>query len=157
MPAKRKRKSNRSGGFLSLLSSVSVKPRAGGRLLGSRRSANPGQALLAMAIVAVTGISIAYAGFAATSAYSLFSNSDKPAEIATWDNTPVELGLRFSARTEGTVTGTVSMDGQPLKEGLIRFEPTGPNAAPICDRSSRPRLLLVSNRPAAATNQRCHG
>jgi len=106
MPAKRKRKSNRSGGFLSLLSSVSVKPRAGGRLLGSRRSANPGQALLAMAIVAVTGISIAYAGFAATSAYSLFSNSDKPAEIATWDNTPVELGLRFSARTEGTVTGT---------------------------------------------------
>ena len=30
----------------------------------------------------------------------------------------------------GIVTGTVMMDGQPLKEGLIRFEPTGPNAQP---------------------------
>jgi len=29
-----------------------------------------------------------------------------------------------------TVTGTVTVDGQPLKEGLIRFEPTGPNARP---------------------------
>jgi hypothetical protein len=74
-------------------------------LLSSRRSANPGQALLAMAVVAVTGISIAFAGFAATSAYSLFSNSDKPAETATWDKNAVELGLRFSTKTEGAITG----------------------------------------------------
>lgn len=32
---------------------------------------------------------------------------------------------------EGTISGTVTMDGQPLKEGLIRFEPTGPNAHPV--------------------------
>jgi hypothetical protein len=32
---------------------------------------------------------------------------------------------------EGTVSGTVSADGEPLKDGLIRFEPTAPDAKPV--------------------------
>ena len=32
---------------------------------------------------------------------------------------------------EGTVSGTVTMDKEPLKDGLIRFEPTDPKAHPV--------------------------
>lgn len=32
---------------------------------------------------------------------------------------------------EGTVSGAVSADGEPLKDGVIRFEPTDPKAQPV--------------------------
>jgi len=32
---------------------------------------------------------------------------------------------------EGTVSGTVKMDDEPLKDGIIRVEPTDPNAHPV--------------------------
>ena len=32
---------------------------------------------------------------------------------------------------EGTVSGTVKLDGEPLKEGIIRFEPTDKTATPM--------------------------
>lgn len=32
---------------------------------------------------------------------------------------------------QGTVSGTVTADGEPLKEGVIRFEPTDPKAQPV--------------------------
>ncbi len=32
---------------------------------------------------------------------------------------------------EGTVSGTVTMDQEPLKDGLIRFEPNSPDARPV--------------------------
>ncbi len=35
------------------------------------------------------------------------------------------------ASPQGTVTGTVTLDQEPLKEGIIRFEPTDPNAQPV--------------------------
>jgi hypothetical protein len=64
------------------------------------------QAILVAAVVAAVGGAIAYMSFAGTATTSLWADTDKPAEIATWDKgQPVELGVRFTAAKAGSVTG----------------------------------------------------
>lgn len=100
-----RRKSSRSNGFLSLFSKLNSGKRGKGGLLKPIRSLSGVQMLLVVSVVAVVGITAVVVSQAATSAYSLWSTTDRPAEIATWDARPVELGLRFKATAAGSVTG----------------------------------------------------
>src|SRR5687768_3084487 len=43
----------------------------------------------------------------------------------------VALAVGCGGPSDGVVSGTVTVDGEPLKDGLIRFEPTDPNARPV--------------------------
>lgn len=41
------------------------------------------------------------------------------------------LTIGCGGPSEGTVTGTVMLDGEPLKDGIIRFEPTDGKSNPV--------------------------
>lgn len=44
--------------------------------------------------------------------------------------------------TEGTVSGTVTLDGEPLKDGIIRFEPTDGKSNPVDAPVSNGKYLV---------------
>jgi hypothetical protein len=98
-------RSNRSSGFISIFSAFSARKKKSGLLKG-RTPFSQVQMLAAVAVLVGAGTVIMQTTFASTTTYSLWSNTTAtPAATATWDTNAAELGFKFKADSDGTITG----------------------------------------------------